>query len=52
MTAPNQQQPADYEPHAGQVKGPEQAPNQGVSSQDPVEGADDVDPPTEGSPRG
>lgn len=51
MTAPNQQQP-DPEPNARQGKGLEQAPNEGVSAQDPAEGADDVNPPTEGSPRG
>jgi len=51
MTASNPQQP-DSDPQAGQGKGTEDAPNEGVSAQDPAEGADDVNPPTEGSPRG
>jgi hypothetical protein len=50
MTAPNQQ--PDPDAHAGQGKDLENAPNEGVSAQEPAEGADDVNPPTEGSPRG
>lgn len=52
MTAPNpsqQPEPASDGKHADASRN---APNTGQSSQDPVEGADDVDPPTEGSPRG
>ncbi len=51
MTAPNQQNP-DPEPHAGQAQDPDEASNPGKSAEDPAEGADDVDPPIEGSPRG
>ena len=51
MTAPNPQQ-ADPEPHAGPAQGADTPPNEGESAQDPAEGADDVDPPTAGSPRG
>jgi hypothetical protein len=50
MTAPDQQNP-DPEPHAGQGD-LANAPNKGTSAEDPAEGADDVEPATEGSPRG
>jgi hypothetical protein len=50
MTAPNQQNP-DPEPGAGQGNDADK-PIDGVSTPEPAEGADDVNPPLPGSPRG